>query len=104
MTTIDEFKKQLIDAEVFDEKKIPLFYDLIAELIDCKQEIDELKLKIKDMKSRDVRFSIIAKRERLLTQKRASYINMYGRLCKELKKQEDKVTPADFMDDLEDYE
>ena len=92
-----------MDAEA-DEKKLPMLMGLVEECFDCKQEINELKTKIKELKERNAKFQIVARRERLLIQKRANYINMLGRLCKELRKPEEKVNPADYMDDLEDYE
>lgn len=73
---------------------------LIEEAFDCKAEIIELKRAILDLKERKAKFTLIARRERLLIQKRASYTNMMSRICKELC----AVTDAENFDDLEDYE
>ena len=94
----------LLSSGAADEKKIPMFAGLIDEICDCKAEIEELKAKIKDLKERGAKFQIIARRERLLLQKRANYTNMIGRLCKEVRKPEEKENPNDYLDDLEDYE
>ena len=100
---LNEFIQKLIDSEA-DEKKIPALMGLIEEAFDCKQEIIGLKDKIRDLEDRGARFTVIARRERLLIQKRANYTNMMARICKELKKQEEKENPADYLDDLGDYE
>lgn len=99
----NEFIELLISAGS-EEKRIPLLTGLIDEICDCKQEIEELKEKIRSLKERGAQFQAIAKRERLLLQKRANYTNMIGRLCKEVRKPEEKENPNDFLDDLEDYE
>jgi hypothetical protein len=52
------------------------------------------------MKERKAKFVYIAKREKLLIQKRASYTNMMARICKELC----AVSETENFDDLEDYE
>lgn len=100
---LSEFINDLTTAEA-DEKKIPALIGLIEEAFDCKQEIVALKDRIKDLEDRGARFTVIARRERLLIQKRANYTNMMARICKELKKQEEKENPADYLDDLGDYE
>lgn len=82
-----------------DETKRQVMAGLIEEAYDCKNEITELKDAIQDLKERGARFSIVAKRERLLVQKRASYTNMMSRICKELCNIE-----TENFDDLEDYE
>ena len=82
-----------------DETKLAVMSGLIEEANDCKAEIVELKDIIRDMKERGAKFTFIAKRERLLIQKRASYTNMMGRICKEL-----CGANEDTFDDLEDYE
>ena len=53
------------------------------------------------MKARNVKFTLVARREKLLIQKRASYTNMMGKLCREL-----LAVDSDGLDDegLEDYE
>ena len=95
---------ELLMSAGADEKKIPMFTGLIDEICDCKEEIEELKAKIKELKERGAKFQFISKRERLLLQKRANYTNMIGRLCKEVRKPDEKENPNDFLDDLEDYE
>jgi len=99
----NEFIEMLMSAGA-DEKKIPMFTGLIDEILDCKQEIEELKAKIKDLRQRGAKFQVLARRERLLLQKRANYTNMIGRLCKEVRKPEEKENPNDYLDDLGDYE
>ena len=96
--TLEEFKSLFTDA---DEKKIAVLGGLIEEAYDCKMEIIELKERIQDMKTRDVKFKYIAPREKLLVQKRASYTNMMNKLCREL-----CSVDSDGLDDegLEDYE
>ena len=98
MKTFEEFKSLFANA---DEKKIEVLSGLIEEAYDCKNEIMELKEKIRDMKDREVKFKYIAPREKLLIQKRASYTNMMGKLCREL-----CAVDSDGLDDegLEDYE
>ena len=100
---LSRFIDTLMNADA-DEKKLPVMMGLIEEAYDCKQEINELKEKITELKAKGARFTVIAKRERLLVQKRANYTNMITRICRELKKHEDKSNPADYLDDLEDYE
>lgn len=100
---LSEFIGHLMDADV-DEKKLPAMMGLIEEACDCKQEIIALKEKIRDLNERGARFTVISRRERLLIQKRANYTNMIARICKELKKAEEKENPADYLDDLGDYE
>lgn len=101
--TLTEFIASLTNADA-DENKVPALMGLIEEAFDCKQEITDLKGKIKDLNDKGARFSVIARRERLLIQKRANYTNMMARICKELKKHEEKENPADYLDDLGDYE
>ena len=98
MKTYEEFKKLFANA---DEKKIAVLDGLIEEAYDCKCEITELKERIQDMKARNVKFTLVARREKLLIQKRASYTNMMGKLCREL-----LAVDSDGLDDegLEDYE
>lgn len=100
---LSDFIGHLLDADI-DEKKLPALMGLIEEACDCKKEIIDLKEKIKDLTERGARFTVIARRERLLLQKRANYTNMIARICKELKKHEEKENPADYLDDLGDYE
>ena len=90
-------------AELFeksDETKQKVMFGLIEEAFDCKTEIIELKKNIRELKERNAKFIVIAKRERLLVQKRASYTNMMARICKELC----AVNDADDLEDLEEYE
>ena len=82
-----------------DETKRQVMDGLIEEAFDCKNEIIELKQAIQSLKDRGARFSIIARREKLLIQKRASYTNMMSRICKEL-----CAVETENFDDLEDYE
>ena len=98
MKTVEEFKSLFANA---DEKKIAVLSGLMEEAYDCKEEIVDLKALIRDMKARNAKFSAIAKREKLLIQKRASYTNMMGKLCREL-----CAVDSDGLDDegLEDYE
>lgn len=99
--TLEQFKQQFVDAEC-DEKRLVILSGLIEEAYDCKNELTELKAKIKELKDKGARFTIIARREKLLVQKRQNYTNMIGRICKETKK---AVTEAvDFGEGLEDYE
>ena len=100
---LSEFIESLTNAEA-DENKIPVLMGLIEEAFDCKQEIEDLKGQIKTLKEKGARFTVMAKRERLLVQKRANYTNMIARICKEVKKHEEKENPADYLDDLGDYE
>lgn len=83
-----------------DETKVQVLSGLIEEAFDCKAEIIELKAKIKELKEKGAKFTIIARRERLLVQKRASYTNMMSRICKELC----SVSDTEDFDDLGDYE
>lgn len=96
--TFEEFQKQFEDA---DEKKRAVLSGLIEEAYDCKSELVELKQQILDLKERKAKFGVIAKREKLLIQKRASYTNMMSKLCREL-----CAVDNTGMDDegLEDYE
>lgn len=98
MKTLKEFKSLFANA---DEKKIAVLEDLMEEAYDCKVEITELKQAIRDMKERGAKFVYVAKREKLLIQKRASYTNMMSKLCREL-----CAVDSDGLDDegLEDYE
>ena len=98
MGTLEEFKSLFAKA---DEQKIRILSGLIEEAYDCKAEISELKALIRDMKARNAKFSLVARRERLLVQKRASYTNMMSKLCREL-----CAVDSDGLDDegLEDYE
>ena len=100
---LSDFIGYILDAEA-DEKKLPVLMGLIEEAFDCKQEIDELKAQIKTLKEKGARFYAISKRERLLIQKRANYTNMIGRICREVKKHDEKENPADYLDDLGEYE
>lgn len=100
---LSDFIGYLLDAEA-DEKKLPVLMGLVEEAHDCKQEIADLKDQIKMLKEKGARFHTIAQRERLLVQKRANYTNMIGRICKEIKKHEEKENPADYLEDLGDYE
>lgn len=94
---LEEFKKLFSNA---DENKLHILSGLIEEAFDCKEELTELKEKIRELKMLDAKFSVIARREKILTQKRASYTNMMSKLCKEL-----CVNNADdFFEGLEDYE
>lgn len=99
--TLEQFKQQFVDAEC-DEKRLIILSGLIEEAYDCKNELAELKAKIKELKDKGAKFSVIAKRERLLVQKRQNYTNMIGRICKETKKTVAEV--VDFGEGLEDYE
>lgn len=94
---LDDFTNLFDNA---DETKRMVMAGLIEEAYDCKEEIRELKENIRDLKQRNAKFTIIAKRERLLVQKRASYTNMMARICKELC----AVNDTENFDDLEDYE
>lgn len=95
---LEEYKKLFINA---DENKLLILSGLIEEAQDCKGEIVELKEKIEDLKARGAPFAVVARREKLLVQKRASYTNMMSRICKELC----AVGNTDFYDEgLEDYE
>ena len=99
--TLEEFRQRFIDAEV-DEKRLTILSGLVEEAYDCKVEIEELKKEIQSLKARGAKFTPIAKREKLLVQKRQSYTNMLGRICKETRK---PVTETvDFNEGLEDYE
>ena len=95
---LEDFKKLFATA---DEKKLSILSGMVEEAFDCKEELVELKANIAELKARDARFAIIAKREKLLVQKRASYTNMMKALCKEL-----CAVSNDGLDDegLEDYE
>ena len=94
---LDTFEKLFENA---DETKRQVMSGLIEEAFDCKNELMELKDAIRDLKERGAKFPVIARRERLLTQKRASYTNMMARICKELCAKDD----SDNFDDLGDYE
>ena len=95
---LESYKKLFTNA---DDNKLMILSGLIEEAQDCKAEIVELKEAIKDLKERKAKFPIIAKREKLLVQKRASYTNMMSRICKELC----AVGNDSFEDEgLEDYE
>ena len=94
---LEDFAKLFENA---DETKRLVMAGLVEEAFDCKAEIMELKTVIKSMKERGAKFSAIAKREKLLVQKRASYTNMMSRICKELC----SVSDSENFDDLEDYE
>lgn len=94
---LDTFEKLFENA---DETKRQVMSGLIEEAFDCKTEIMELKGAIRDLKDRGAKFPVIARRERLLTQKRASYTNMMARICKELC----AIDDSDNFDDLGDYE
>ena len=93
-----EFKKLF---ENTNETKRAVLDGLIDEAYDCYMEIQELKDKISELKDKGARFAIIAKREKLLIQKRASYTNMMSKICRELCSIEN---PNDYLDDLEEYE
>lgn len=97
MSRYEDFVKLFENA---DETRLKVMEGLIEEAFDCKTEIIELKRAILDLKERKAKFTLIARRERLLIQKRASYTNMMSRICKELC----AVTDAENFDDLEDYE
>ena len=94
---LDTFEKLFENA---DETKRQVMSGLIEEAFDCKNELMELKDAIRDLKDRGAKFPVIARRERLLTQKRASYTNMMARICKELC----AIDDSDNFDDLGDYE
>lgn len=94
---LEDFAKLFENA---DETKRQVMAGLIEEAFDCKAEIMELKNVIKDLKEKGAKFTVIARRERLLVQKRASYTNMMSRICKELC----AVSETENFDDLEDYE
>ena len=94
---LDTFEKLFENA---DETKRQVMSGLIEEAVDCKNELIELKEAIRDLKERGAKFPVIARRERLLTQKRASYTNMMTRICKELC----AIDDSDNFDDLGDYE
>lgn len=93
-----EYLKLFDDA---DEKKRTFLLGLIKESFDCEAEINELKQEIAELKRNGAKFLVIAKREKLLIQKRASYTNMKTKLCREL-----FVVDNSGLDDedLEDYE
>lgn len=94
----EDYLKLFDDA---DEKKKNFLLGLIRESFDCEAEILDLKREIADLKESGARFAVIAKRERLLVQKRASYTNMKTKLCRELF----VVDNSGLEDDeLEDYE
>ena len=93
-----EFKKLF---ENTNETKRAVLDGLIDEAYDCYMEIQELKEKISELKEKGARFAIIAKREKLLIQKRASYTNMMSKVCRELCSIDN---PNDYLDDLEEYE
>ena len=97
MSRYEDFVKLFENA---DETRLKVMEGLIEEAFDCKAEIIELKRAILELKERKAKFTLIARRERLLIQKRASYTNMMSRICKELC----AVTDAENFDDLEDYE
>lgn len=97
MESLEEYKALFGQA---DETKLAVMDGLIEEAYDCKAEIVELKAKIKELKEKGARFTILARRERLLVQKRASYTNMMARLCKELC----SVSDTENFDDLGEYE
>ena len=101
--TLQDFVNRLLAAEG-DATKLPALMGLIEEAFDCKQEINELKADIERLKAKGTKFTIIARRERLLTQKRANYTNMITRICKEIRKTDDKSNPYDNLEALEDYE
>ena len=94
---LDTFEKLFENA---DETTRQVMIGLIEEAVDCKNELMELKEAIRDLKDRGAKFPVIARRERLLTQKRASYTNMMARICKELC----AIDDSDNFDDLGDYE
>ena len=94
---LNDFTKLFENA---DETRLKVMQGLIEEAFDCKAEIVELKEKIAELKAKGVKFSVIARRERLLVQKRASYTNMMSRICKELC----AITETENFDDLGDYE
>ena len=96
MSDLEEFVKLFESA---DETKMKVMQGLIEEAFDCKAEIVALKDSIAELKSKGYRFSNIAKRERLLIQKRANYTNMMARICKEL-----CAVDSENFDDLGDYE
>ena len=96
MSDYEEFIKLFENA---DETKLKVMQGLIEEAFDCKAEIIELKQTILDLTQRCAKFTVIARRERLLLQKRANYTNMMARICKELC----AVSDENF-DDLGDYE
>ena len=93
-----EFKELFSNSE---DTKRAVLDGLMDEAYDCFTEMQELKEKISDLKERGARFTIIARREKLLIQKRASYTNMVGKLCRELCSVDN---PNDYLDDLGDYE
>lgn len=97
MDTFEDFKKLFENA---DETRLCVMSGLIEEAYDCKTEITELKSMITELKEKGARFTVIAKRERLLIQKRASYTNMMTRICKELC----AVSDTENFDDLGEYE
>ena len=94
---LNDFTKLFENA---DETRLKVMQGLIEEAFDCKTEIVELKEKIAELKAKGVKFTVIARRERLLIQKRASYTNMMSRICKELC----AVSDTENFDDLGDYE
>ena len=49
--TLEEFKQQFVDAEC-DEKRLVILSGLIEEAYDCKNELTELKAKIKELKDK----------------------------------------------------
>ena len=97
MSKYEEFVKLFENA---DETRQKVMKGLIEEAFDCKAEITELKRSIADLKERKARFAVIARREKLLIQKRASYTNMMARICKELC----AVSDTENFDDLGEYE
>ena len=97
MSGYEQFVKLFENA---DETRLQVMTGLIEEAFDCKTEIMELKEAIRCLKEKGAKFTIIARRERLLIQKRASYTNMMARICKELC----AVSDSENFDDLEEYE
>ena len=95
---LEDFKEQFSDA---DPHKLTILDGLIEEAFDCKEELKELKGLIAELKSKGARFPVIARREKVLIQKRASYTNMMSKLCRELCIEKPNV---DNFDDLEEYE
>lgn len=97
MQSLEEFRSLFENA---DETKLAVMSGLIEEAYDCKNELIELKEKIREMKAAGARFAIVAKREKLLIQKRASYTNMMTRISKELC----AIEGIDDNEDMGEYE
>ena len=103
--SFEEFVKSFESEDDDDVKKshIVSMIGLLEEAYDCKNEIVELKGRIRTLRDKGIRFEHVAKYEKLLIQKRANYTNMMGRLCRELRTKEVEKVENEF-EGLEDYE